>query len=109
MVMHGLLDHPKFSVFAFIEDCSLSVFISTRSDSLDRFSQWLYLWCDVIQADGLLVILMWRRTDRWLFDFRHFVWDFAVPVPMQPADIQPHLAFIVHGSHIFQLHDAGLW
>jgi len=45
---------------------------------------------------------------RWLFDFRLFVWDLTVPVSMQPADIRPYLAVIIHGSHIFQLYGAGL-
>jgi len=70
---------PKCSVFAFIEDYSLSVSISTRSYSSVRFSQWLYPWHDVI-----------RTTDQWLFDFCLFVWDLAVPESMQPADIRPH-------------------
>jgi len=37
------MDHSNFFVFAFVKDYSFSVYISTRSDSSVRFTQWLYL------------------------------------------------------------------
>jgi len=76
--MHWVIGSPKCSAFAFIEDYSLSVSISTRSYSsirLDFLSDFIH---DMMSFGPMA------------FNFCIFVWDLAVPGSMQPADVRLH-------------------
>jgi len=69
-----VIGSPKCSVFAFNEDYSLSVSISTRSYSSVRFFQRLYPCHDVIRTNGYLIFSLCLGSGS----------------SMQPANICPH-------------------
>jgi len=79
----------KCSVFAFIENCSLSIFF--------------YSILPFIQISSATLFMTWCHTDQCLFDFRVFVWHLAVLESMQSADIRPHPTSYHHEDEYLQV------
>jgi len=69
------------------------------------FPRSLYFYSILLfsQIFSTTLSMTWFHTDQWLFNFRLFVWDLAVPESMQPADIRPHPTSPQQGDEYLQV------